>query len=206
MKKDDNTTKQRLINAGIELFGKHGYSAVSTKQISEYSGINSALVSYHFGGKEKFYHAVIRGITDELIDWFQSQEQVNLDTASLSLTELREHLKVSLKHFYAWFYSLHGACGTNMFFREIISQEHPAVNTEFARAAAFITPYMYNLLTSYYTKVGKPEANVSFIWILLISVVQNISLHSNAPEEAQQAFRDAQISENMLDLILNKYA
>jgi len=206
MKKDDNTTKQRLINAGIELFGKHGYSAVSTKQISEYSGINSALVSYHFGGKEKFYHAVIRGITDELIDWFQSQEQANLDTASLSLAELREHLKFSLEHFYAWFYSLHGACGTNMFFREIISQEHTAVNTEFARAAAFITPYMYNLLTSYYTKVGKPEVNVSFIWIVLISVVQNISLHSNAPEEAQQALMDAQIPENMLDLILNKYA
>jgi AcrR family transcriptional regulator len=50
-------TPERLIQAGIELFSKHGFEGTSVKQISEHAGVNISLVSYHFKGKEGLYRA-----------------------------------------------------------------------------------------------------------------------------------------------------
>ena len=200
----DNTTRQELLKVGIELFGKYGYRSVTTKSINEYSGISSALVAYHFGNKENYYHEVFKAITDELINWFQAITPTDLST--MSELELKQQIERSITHFFDWMFSEHGTCGTYIFFREMVSQEHPQTQAEASRAVSFITPLFINLFDAYYKKINKPEVNATFIWIILISLAQNISLHLNAPEEARQAFQRAQIQSSILDLILNKYS
>ncbi|HEU4963704.1 MAG TPA: TetR family transcriptional regulator [Bacilli bacterium] len=45
--------KSRILDAAKRLFAERGYDATSVRQICEEAGANVALVSYHFGGKEK---------------------------------------------------------------------------------------------------------------------------------------------------------
>lgn len=51
-------TRKRLIEAGIELFGRDGFDAVTTRQLAEVAGVNQAAIPYHFAGKEGVYQAV----------------------------------------------------------------------------------------------------------------------------------------------------
>lgn len=56
MEKD---AKEKLIEAGEKLFAEKGLSGVSIRELSKEAGANSALISYHFGGKEGLYKAVL---------------------------------------------------------------------------------------------------------------------------------------------------
>ena len=56
MKKD---TPAKLIEAATILFARKGYSAVSIRELAQAAAANSALISYHFGGKEGLYRAVL---------------------------------------------------------------------------------------------------------------------------------------------------
>lgn len=51
-------TRQRLIQAGLVLFGAQGLDGVSTRQLAETAKVNQAAIPYHFGGKEGVYRAV----------------------------------------------------------------------------------------------------------------------------------------------------
>lgn len=56
MEKD---TKAKMIEAAVPLFAKQGYAAVSVRDVARTAGVNVAAVSYHFGGKEGLYQAVL---------------------------------------------------------------------------------------------------------------------------------------------------
>ncbi len=44
-------TRLALIEAGLKLFGTHGYDAVSTRQLADAAEANIGSIAYHFGGK-----------------------------------------------------------------------------------------------------------------------------------------------------------
>jgi len=52
-------TPAKLIDAAVILFAKKGFSTVTIREVAEASSANSALISYHFGGKEGLYRAVL---------------------------------------------------------------------------------------------------------------------------------------------------
>lgn len=56
MEKD---TRDKLIEAGTPLFAWKGFSGVSIREVAKMAEVNSALISYHFGGKEGLYAAVL---------------------------------------------------------------------------------------------------------------------------------------------------
>jgi AcrR family transcriptional regulator len=51
--------KQRLIEAGLEIFGAFNLDGATTRQLAERAGVNQAAIPYYFGGKEGLYLAVI---------------------------------------------------------------------------------------------------------------------------------------------------
>lgn len=59
-------TREALITAAIEVFGRDGFAAASTRAISQTAGVNQALIGYHFGGKPGLYHAALRHIADSV--------------------------------------------------------------------------------------------------------------------------------------------
>jgi AcrR family transcriptional regulator len=58
----DNDTRQRLLEAGLLLFGRHGLEATTTRSLAKEAQANLAAIPYHFGGKEGLYRAVLEHI------------------------------------------------------------------------------------------------------------------------------------------------
>lgn len=56
MEKDN---KEKLIEAGEKLFAQKGLAGVSIRELSHAAGVNSALISYYFGGKEGLYSSIL---------------------------------------------------------------------------------------------------------------------------------------------------
>jgi TetR/AcrR family transcriptional regulator, regulator of cefoperazone and chloramphenicol sensitivity len=56
----DRDAKQRLIDAGLEIFGIYNLEGATTRQLAEHAGVNQAAIPYYFGGKEGLYTAVIQ--------------------------------------------------------------------------------------------------------------------------------------------------
>ena len=50
--KDAEGTRQALIRAGLDLFGRNGFDATSTREIAQAAKVNSAGIAYHFGGTD----------------------------------------------------------------------------------------------------------------------------------------------------------
>jgi len=50
--------KMRILLSAKKLFARQGYDGTSVRQICEEANANIALVSYHFGGKEKVFEAL----------------------------------------------------------------------------------------------------------------------------------------------------
>jgi TetR/AcrR family transcriptional regulator, regulator of cefoperazone and chloramphenicol sensitivity len=50
-------TRQRLVTAAIDVFGRHGFEGASTRMLSAAAAVNQAAIPYHFGGKEGLYVA-----------------------------------------------------------------------------------------------------------------------------------------------------
>ncbi len=59
-------TRETLVSAAMQIFGRDGFHAASTRAIAEQAGVNQALIAYHFGGKEGLYLAVFESITSQI--------------------------------------------------------------------------------------------------------------------------------------------
>lgn len=53
------TTKEKLLHAARQLFWTRGYSNVSVRDITGAAGVDAALVSRYFGGKEGLFDATL---------------------------------------------------------------------------------------------------------------------------------------------------
>lgn len=82
------TTQQKIITAARIVFTKKGYSATRTRDIAEESGINLALINYHFKSKDNLFEIVILEKFEELfgmINPILSDTQISLEEKIESL-------------------------------------------------------------------------------------------------------------------------
>ena len=59
---DPAQTRDRLLDAGLDIFGEYGFSGATTRMIAERARVNLAAIPYHFGGKEGLYRAGVEHI------------------------------------------------------------------------------------------------------------------------------------------------
>lgn len=59
-------TRQRLLEAGIELFAELGYERASTRAIARRAGVSLPALQYYFGGKEGLHGACAQYITEDV--------------------------------------------------------------------------------------------------------------------------------------------
>src|SRR5215475_2538235 len=52
-------TKQKILNAAIDLIAEQGYGATSLRHIIAEAGVNLAAIHYHFGSKEELLDQVV---------------------------------------------------------------------------------------------------------------------------------------------------
>ena len=83
--------KEELLDVAQRLFAEKGFFGTSTRDLSKVAGCNIAMISYHFGGKEGLYEAV-------LLRHFQRTKTRYLSTASepKAWPEFRDPMKRQL--------------------------------------------------------------------------------------------------------------
>ncbi|GMU60549.1 MAG: hypothetical protein AMXMBFR34_23120 [Myxococcaceae bacterium] len=58
---DATQTRERILDAADALFGELGFDVTTTRDIAERSGVNKALIHYHFGTKDDLLEALLEG-------------------------------------------------------------------------------------------------------------------------------------------------
>ena len=58
--------RARLLEAGLEVFGRRGWEGATVREIARRAGQNVAAIAYYFGSKQKLYRAVMEGIMREM--------------------------------------------------------------------------------------------------------------------------------------------
>ncbi|HYS62720.1 MAG TPA: CerR family C-terminal domain-containing protein [Paraburkholderia sp.] len=58
-------TRQRIIEAAVELFGEHGFEGASTRDIATRAGVNAPALQYYFENKEGVYRACVEALADD---------------------------------------------------------------------------------------------------------------------------------------------
>ena len=56
--------QERLLEAALDIFGRDGYEAATTRVIARKAGVNIAAIPYYYNGKEGLYRAVVTHIVD----------------------------------------------------------------------------------------------------------------------------------------------
>ena len=84
------TTRVKLIEAALEVFGERGYHHATIQQIVRRAGTNVAAVNYHFGDKAQFYGEVV-------------SHALNLDQAAERMDLGDEPPEEQLRTFVFWF-------------------------------------------------------------------------------------------------------
>jgi AcrR family transcriptional regulator len=63
----DEPGRERMLEAGLELFGERGYHAASIADIGARAGIAKSVLYHHFGSKAGLFEAIARAQADELL-------------------------------------------------------------------------------------------------------------------------------------------
>ena len=59
-------TRQRLVEAALDVFGRYGFEGATTRQIAKEAKANLAAIVYHFGSKEALHVAVAEYIVGRI--------------------------------------------------------------------------------------------------------------------------------------------
>lgn len=76
-------TRQKLLAAAIDLFGRQGFEGTSIREIARQAKANIAAIAYHFGGKEELYRAclehIVQSVGQGLGEQLQPSDDLGLD-------------------------------------------------------------------------------------------------------------------------------
>lgn len=99
-------TKEKIVEAGLELFSQHGYSGVSVREIARAVGIRESSLYNHFQGKRAIFDAIVDACLQRAEEYFRTLalpfEQG--DDASvyrdISLERLQELIEQTFRYFF----------------------------------------------------------------------------------------------------------
>ncbi|MGQ9371574.1 TetR/AcrR family transcriptional regulator [Azospirillum sp. ST 5-10] len=66
--KQNDSAKERILDAAETLFGELGYGGATARRIADEAGVPVALINYHFGSKEGLYRAIFEKRTPAIYD------------------------------------------------------------------------------------------------------------------------------------------
>jgi len=90
-------TKERLLDAGEELFAQHGIAGTSLRDLTNHAAANLASVNYHFGSKE----GLLRALLERRIRPLNEERLRLLDTAERAAADGKPTLESILHAFVA---------------------------------------------------------------------------------------------------------
>lgn len=91
----EDVTAGKLVLAGIELFGEHGFKGTTTRMIAASAGSNIGSIAYYFGNKQGLYLACARHIAGRIREHFQLDDPavVGDDSRPVDKADARRQLE-----------------------------------------------------------------------------------------------------------------
>lgn len=72
--------RERILNAGYQIFGRHGYRKAATADIAKAAGISKAMLFYYFTSKKEMYLDLMQESLDLLVDAiYMNPESISTD-------------------------------------------------------------------------------------------------------------------------------
>lgn len=103
--KNSNETKQKIINAAINLFAKKDFSSVSTREIASKAGVNLSLIAYYFKTKDGLYSSIVESVTDYGIEYLEEELSLADNVFKFSLDEKKDLFLKLLNKYIDFVYS-----------------------------------------------------------------------------------------------------
>jgi TetR/AcrR family transcriptional regulator, regulator of cefoperazone and chloramphenicol sensitivity len=85
-------TRQRLIAAAVDLFGRHGFDGVGARELAKQADAQLSAIPYHFGTKEALYRAALDQVRQHLSAAIGPEVEAAMRTASDTPAEARNAL------------------------------------------------------------------------------------------------------------------
>ncbi len=193
-----DSTYNKLIEAGIKLFGESGIDSVSIRDIVAESGVNLSAVSYHFGGKGELYKAVIVHLIEEVHKKLTDDDVKLFET--LSIVEMEQVLPSIILKFHDLFLSKNGLSRLSIFTRELASVDKYCVHHYFFEMIEHVRKIFSSILIFYYQARGESTDKVEFVISLLVAMLNNMSCKETVPLLAKYKYPDTM--QRMINLIL----
>lgn len=96
----EQTTREKILQAAFELFGQHGFSGTSIREIARLSGVNLAAINYHFKNKENLFWCVmgesLSAMDAKLKELYENSE--NLEELSMSIYDFMLNESSTMKN------------------------------------------------------------------------------------------------------------
>ncbi len=160
----------KLIEAGIELFGKYGYEAVSIRQITKHASVNIASVCYYFCGKKRFYEEVVRYLTNENLTFISKFDIDKLE--KMSTTDAKLAITNLIRDYQNNFLSDHGLNRLNIFMHEAFLHGVAEASAMYTDMMKHIHEFFAKIFTIYFNKTGKSHESINFSIALIHGIIQ----------------------------------
>ena len=119
-------TREALIDAAIDIFGRDGFRAASTRSIADSAKVNQALIGYHFGGKPGLYLAAFERIMRSVEQYLLPVAQMlrpQLERGDPNVDQCLDYVHRLVEAFIATFTSPESAAWARLILRE---QQNPS--------------------------------------------------------------------------------
>jgi AcrR family transcriptional regulator len=88
--------RERILDAALDLFGERGLTGTTVRDIAGRARVNVAAISYHFGGKDELYRAVVESVVGSIATRVRSRVAHLIDQppadAAAALSALEEFI------------------------------------------------------------------------------------------------------------------
>ncbi|WP_446045655.1 TetR/AcrR family transcriptional regulator [Streptomyces olivaceus] len=88
-KRDSDATRASLLAAARDLFGRHGYEAVTLRDIGERAGVDASLIARYFGNKASLYRSAVAEDSREVSASAQTLELGSFTASALRRADRR---------------------------------------------------------------------------------------------------------------------
>ena len=175
--------RDKLIAVATALFAEEGYQGVSIRRISEAAGVNSAMISYYFGGKQGLYDAVVAAEMAPVRD-FANEDVSQMDPRDVIRRYTAQMFRVHQEKPYLLAY----------IFREFISPSH-TTHSLFQQ----IAPRLFGLLSDtlqrgVQEKLFRSDLDIPAATLLLAGMV-NFHYLSRYPRDKTGVLTISQMNE-----------
>lgn len=98
---DPDSTRRRILEAGVRLFGEHGIDGVSIREIGRHADVTLSTVHHHFGSKEQLHDACIDRMYEQfrvLLDELAPIVATERDRAAMIDASIRRAFRFARAH------------------------------------------------------------------------------------------------------------